>query len=80
MNKLIRTVGVVILLSLATSSIAIAEDDKEIPKITIEEMEVNLAKLEAEIADEKVKLSQRESILYQMKLALLKKRRDAKNK
>lgn len=72
MIKNVVTVGVI--LSVLLSVNLFAEDKK----ITIEEMEVSLAKLGAEIADEKVKLYQRESLLYQMKLELLKKQKEAR--
>ena len=75
MNKLIKTVTAVALLSLAINTNLIAEEKKQ---ITIEEMEIHLATLGAEIAQEKVKLFQKEALLYEMKLELLKKKKEAK--
>jgi hypothetical protein len=72
MVKKVVTVGAIISILFSVNLFA------EEKKITIEEMEVSLAKLGAEIADEKVKLYQRESLLYQMKLELLKKQKEAK--
>ena len=47
-------------------------------KITIEDMEVNLATLAKEISEEKVKLYQKEALLNDMKLALLKEKHSKK--
>lgn len=53
---------------------------KEEKKITIIEMEIHLATLEKEIAEEKVKLFQKEALLQDAKLALLKEKEAQKNK
>jgi len=68
----IATVGTFLLF--AGTSTAVAEETKAEKKITIEEMEVKLAKLAHEIAEEKVKISQKEALLYDMRLALLKQK------
>jgi len=47
---------------------------KEEKKITITEMEIHLATLAKEIAEEKVKLFQKEALLQDAKLALLKEK------
>jgi len=75
MNKIIKIVTCGVMLSLSTTQLATAE---EAQKITIEEMEVNLAKLAKEIAQEKVKLYQKEALLNDMKLALLEEKHNKK--
>jgi hypothetical protein len=47
-------------------------------KITITEMEVHLATLAKEIAEEKVRLFQKEALLQDAKLALLKEKEKLK--
>jgi inorganic pyrophosphatase/exopolyphosphatase len=75
MTKMIKvfTLGAI----LATTSL-LAKEETTSNKITIEEMEVNLAKLGAEIAQDKVKLYQREALLFEMKLDLLRRLKEAK--
>jgi hypothetical protein len=77
MNRIIKTIVYGIILTVTTQSI-IASDSKEEPKITIEEMEINLAILAKEISEEKVKLYQKEALLHDMQLALLKEKRAKK--
>ncbi len=74
MNKIVKTVTCGLILALATTQSLTAEDKE----ITIQEMEVNLAKLAKEISEEKVKLYQKESLLNDMKLALLKEKQNKK--
>ncbi len=71
MNKMIKVVAYGAVLALITTQTVTAQEEK---KITIQEMEVNLAKLAKEIAQEKVKLYQKEALLNDMKLALLKEK------
>jgi hypothetical protein len=77
MNRIIKTIVYGIILTVSTQSL-IASDSKEEPKITIEEMEINLAILAKEISEEKVKLYQKEALLHDMQLALLKEKRAKK--
>jgi len=67
----ILTLGTLLLF---TTQIIIAEESKQ-KTITIEEMEINLAKLAKEISEEKVKLYQKEALLNEMKLDLLKQKK-----
>jgi len=64
------TIGTILVLA-GTQSIS-AEEVKN--KVTIEEMEINLAILAKEISEEKVKLYQKEALLNDMKLDLLKQK------
>ncbi len=75
MTKMIKifTVGAIL-----TTTTLLAKEEITNNKITIEEMEVNLAKLGAEIAQDKVKLYQREALLFEMKLDLLRRLKEAK--
>jgi len=75
MNKTIKTIACGIILALATTQSVTATEEK---KITIEEMELNLATLAKEISEEKVKLYQKEALLNDMKLALLKEKNSKK--
>lgn len=68
----IKTLLVAILL-IPTSNLLAKDDSK---KITIEEMEIHLATLGAEIAKEKVKIYEKEALLNEMKLDLIKKKRE----
>jgi hypothetical protein len=77
MNRIIKTIVYGIILTVSTRSL-IASETKEEPKITIEEMEINLAILAKEISEEKVKLYQKEALLHDMQLALLKEKRAKK--
>jgi len=72
MSRTIKLVTVGIFL-LTTPSLIASEK-----KITIEEMEINLATLAKEISEEKVKLYQKEALLNDMKLALLKEKHSKK--
>ena len=74
---MVKTVVYGVILAVTTQSL-IAENNKDIKKITIEEMEINLAVLAKEISEEKVKLYQKEALLNDMKVALLKEKRDKK--
>lgn len=77
MTKTIKifTLGAILAMTATTPLLAKEESKK---KITIEEMEVSLAKLGAEIAQDKVKLYQREALLFEMKLDLLKRLKEDK--
>ena len=66
----ILTIGTLLLLA-GTQSVTAEKIEK---KITIDEMEINLAILAKEIAEEKVKLYQKEALLNDMKLDLLKQK------
>jgi D-ribose pyranose/furanose isomerase RbsD len=74
MNNTIKVVALGAILSLALSQTAIASEKKVEKKITIEDMEVKLAILAKEISEEKVKLYQKEALLNDMKLDLLKQK------
>lgn len=76
MNKIVKIITCGVILSLSTTALLSASEDE--PKVTIQEMELNLAKLAKEISDEKVKLYQKESLLNDMKLALLKEKHNKK--
>jgi len=78
MKKMITTIACGIILTLATTQSVTASEPKEENKVTIEDMELNLAKLAKEIAEEKVKLYQKEALLNDMKLALLKEKHSKK--
>lgn len=73
MNKTLKLLSLGTLLALALTQSIMAEEKVE-KKITIEEMEINLAKLAKEISEEKVKLYQKEALLNDMKLDLLKQK------
>jgi hypothetical protein len=77
MNRTIKTIICGIALVATTQSL-VASEEKVEKKITIEEMEINLAKLAKEIAEEKVKLYQKEAVLHDMQLALLKDKKAIK--
>ena len=66
----ILTIGTLLLLA-GTQSVTAEKIEK---KITIDEMEINLAILAKEIAEEKVKLYQKEALLNDMKLDLLRQK------
>ncbi len=66
------------ILSLTLSQTAIAAEEVVETKITMEEMEINLAILAKEISEEKVKLYQKEALLNDMKLDLLKRKQAKK--
>jgi len=74
MTKTIKTVIFGILLIATTTQSLTASENK----ITIEDMEINLATLAKEISEEKVKLYQKEALLNDMKLALLKEKNSKK--
>lgn len=78
MKNAVQTVIFGTLLALTLTQSAIAKEDKVENKITIEEMEINLATLAKEIAEEKVKLYQKEALLNDMKLDLLKQKQAKK--
>ena len=78
MNKTIKTIVCGIILALATTQSLTANKVESEKTVTIEEMELNLATLAKEIAQEKVKLYQKEALLNDMKLALLKEKRSKK--
>jgi len=78
MNRTIKTIACGIILALATTQSLTASEPKEENKVTIEEMELNLAILAKEISEEKVKLYQKEALLNDMKLALLKEKHSKK--
>jgi len=74
MNKTIKIITCGMILALATTQSLTATEIKKDKIVTIEEMELNLAILSKEIAQEKVKLYQKEALLNDMKLALLKEK------
>ena len=78
MNRTITTIAYGIILTLATTQSLTANEVESEKTVTIEEMELNLATLAKEIAEEKVKLYQKEALLNDMKLALLKEKRSKK--
>jgi len=73
MKTTFKTVTFGIILALGMTQ-AVNASNKE-KTITIAEMEINLATLAKEISDEKVKLYQKEALLHQMELALLKEKK-----
>jgi hypothetical protein len=79
MKNTIKILSLGAILSLTSTQMLIAEE-KTITekKVTIEEMEINLAKLAKEISEEKVKLYQKEALLNDMKLDLLKQKQAKK--
>jgi len=77
MNKTLTTFLLGAFLALSTTQFSTAEEINE-NKITITEMEINLATLSKEISEEKVKLFQKEALLNDMKLALLKEKANKK--
>ena len=78
MNRTITSIACGIILALATTQSLTANEVGSEKTVTIEEMELNLATLAKEIAEEKVKLYQKEALLNDMKLALLKEKRSKK--
>ena len=68
------TIGTLLVLA-GTQAMTAGEVEK---KVTIEEMEINLATLAKEISEEKVKLYQKEALLNDMKLDLLKQKQNRK--
>ena len=74
MNRTITTIACGIILALATTQSLTANEVETEKTVTIAEMELNLAILAKEIAREKVKLYQKEALLNDMKLALLKEK------
>lgn len=69
------TVGTVLVLTLTQN---VTAEEKVEKKITIEEMEINLAILAKEISEEKVKLYKKEALLNDMKLDLLRHKQTKK--
>ena len=79
MNNTIKILALGAMLSITSTQTLIAEDKTMTEKkMTIEEMEINLAKLAKEISEEKVKLYQKEALLNDMKLDLLRQRHSKK--
>ena len=78
MKNIMKALALGAILSLTLSQTVMATEKIEKKKITIEEMEINLAILAKDISEEKVKLYQKEALLNDMKLDLLKKKQ-AKN-
>jgi len=76
MNKTVKILALGVILAV-TSNLTIANETVKKP-ITIEEMEIQLANLGAEIAREKAKIYQKEALLYEMKLDLMKKKTESK--
>jgi hypothetical protein len=76
MNHKIKALALGTILALATTQTVTAKEVEK--KITIAEMEINLATLSKEISEEKVKLFQKEALLNSMKLALLKEKESKK--
>jgi hypothetical protein len=77
MTNTIKTLTIGVLLALATTQTVTAEEKLE-KSVTIEQMEINLATLAKEISEEKVKLYQKEALLNDMKLDLLKQKQAKK--
>ena len=65
------------IMTISSSTISATEPTKT---ITIEEMEIHLATLGAEIAKEKVKIYEKEALLNEMKVDLIKKKRERDSK
>jgi len=79
MNNTIKIIALGAILSLTLTQTLIAEEKTTTEvKMTIEEMEINLATLAKEISEEKVKLYQKEALLNDMKLDLLKQKQAKK--
>ena len=74
MKNIMKALALGAILSLTLSQTVMATEKVEKKKITIEEMEINLAMLAKDISEEKVKLYQKEALLNDMKLDLLKKK------
>ncbi len=74
MKKSIKILSIAIAILTMPTSNLLAKDGSK--KITIEEMEIHLATLGAEIAKEKVKIYEKEALLNEMKLDLMKKKRE----
>ena len=74
----IKTLLVATLMVATATSNLLAEDNSK--KITIEEMEIHLATLGTEIAKEKVKIYEKEALLNEMKLDLIKKKKERNSK
>lgn len=72
MKNAIKALALGTVLALTLTQSVTAEDKVEEKKITIEEMEIKLALLAKEISEEKVKLYQKEALLNDMKLDLLR--------
>ena len=77
MRIVTKSILIAIAISVIPSANLLAQEAK---KITIEQMEINLANLGAEIAKEKVKIYQKEALLNEMKLDLLKKKEERDSK
>lgn len=78
MNKGIEMLKKVLLCSLLIVTLTPTLHAKEEKKVTITEMEINLAILAKEIAEEKVRLFQKEALLQDAKLALLQEKEKLK--
>ena len=79
MKSTIKILALGTILSIVSTQTLIAEDKSiKKTKITIEEMEINLAILAKEISEEKVKLYQKEALLNDMKLDLLRQSQSKK--
>jgi len=79
MKNTIKILALGTILSIVSTQTLIAEDKSiKKTKITIEEMEINLAILAKEISEEKVKLYQKEALLNDMKLDLLRQSQSKK--
>jgi len=77
MKRITKSLLIAMAIVVLPSSNLLAEETK---KITIEEMEIHLATLGAEIAKEKVKIYEKEALLNEMKLDLIKKKRERDSK
>ncbi|MBU1668135.1 hypothetical protein KKC13_06920 [bacterium] len=78
MKNAIKALAFGTVLALTLTQSVTAEEKVEKKKITIEEMEINLAVLAKEISEEKVKLYQKEALLNDMKLDLLRQKQAKK--
>ncbi|HHC11205.1 MAG TPA: hypothetical protein ENK99_05655 [Campylobacterales bacterium] len=77
MKRVTKSILIAMTLTVIPSANLLAEESK---KVTIEQMEIDLANLGAEIAKEKVKIYQKEALLNEMKLDLLKKKKERDSK
>lgn len=79
MRKVLTAMTFCMMLLVGSSTTLTAEESNHKNKISIEEMEEKLAILGAEIAKEKVKLFQKEALLHEMELDLLRKKQERDN-
>jgi len=78
MKRITKSLLVAMAIIVIPSLNLLAEENKK--TVTIEDMEIHLATLGAEIAKEKVKIYEKEALLNEMKLDLIKKKRERDSK